>query len=55
MKKTILIIAAAVFLVAGAFWAKGYYNDRYVVSDRYYTQIPEDEKTRIPGWWMPTV
>lgn len=24
-------------------WAKGYYNDRYVVSDTFYTQIPLDE------------
>ena len=32
-----------VVFAAGAFWTKGYYNDRYVVSDYYYTQIPEDE------------
>lgn len=42
-KKNIWILALVVFLAAGAFWAKGYYNDRYVVSDQYYTQIPEDE------------
>ena len=42
-KKKLLILAAVIFLVAGAFWAKNYYNDRYVISDCYYTQIPEDE------------
>ncbi len=30
-------------IIAGAFWAKTYYNDRYVVSDYFYTRIPEDE------------
>ena len=39
-----VVIAVVVLLViAGAFWAKGYYNDRYVVSNFYYTQIPMDE------------
>ena len=42
-KKSIWILPLVVVLVAGAFWTKGYYNDRYVVSDYYYTQIPEDE------------
>lgn len=44
MKKTIGIIAVVFIIAAGAFWAKGYYNDRYVVSDTFYTQIPLDEK-----------
>ena len=43
MKKKLIILAAVLLVVAGAFCAKGYYNDRYVVSDCYYTQIPEDE------------
>ena len=43
MKRKIIILAVVLLVVAGAFWAKGYYNDRYVVSDCYYTQIPEDE------------
>ena len=43
MKKKILIIVAVILAIAGAFWAKGYYNDRYVASEVYYTQIPEDE------------
>ena len=43
MKKKIIILAVVLLVVAGAFWAKGYYNDRYVVSSCYYTQIPEDE------------
>lgn len=43
MKKKIMIIVAAILVIAGAFWAKGYYNDRYIVSEVYYTQIPEDE------------
>lgn len=42
-KKSIWILPLVVVLVAGAFWTKGYYNDRYVVSDYYYTQLPEDE------------
>lgn len=42
-KKKLMILAVAVFLVTGAFWSKNYYNDRYVISDSYYTQIPEDE------------
>lgn len=43
--KKLLIFAAAIFFAAGAFWVKGYYNDRYVISDSYYTRIPEDETT----------
>ncbi len=43
MKKKIIIIVAMVLVIFGAFWAKGYYNDRYLVSNCYYTQIPEDE------------
>ena len=42
-KKNLFILAVAIFLVAGAFWAKNYYNNRYMISDSYYTQIPEDE------------
>ena len=44
MKKTIITILAIVIVICVAFWAKGYYNDRFVVSDSYYTQIPLDEK-----------
>ena len=43
MRKKLIILAVVLLVVAGAFCAKGYYNDRYVVSDCYYTQIPEDE------------
>ena len=43
MKKKIIIIIAIVLVIAGVFWAKGYYNDRYVASDSFYTQIPQDE------------
>ena len=43
MKKKVIIIIAIVLVIAGAFWAKGYYNDRYVASDSFYTQIPQDE------------
>ena len=43
MKKKIIILAVILFLAAGAFWAKGYYNDRYVALAYYYTQIPENE------------
>ena len=43
MKKKIIIIVAVILVIAGAFWAKGYYNERYVASEVYYTQVPEDE------------
>ncbi len=43
MKKKVVAIIIFVLIVCGAFWAKGYYNDRYVVSDSFYTQIPLDE------------
>ena len=43
MKTGIIILAVVLLVVAGAFWAKRYYNDRYVVSDCCYTQIPKDE------------
>ena len=43
MKKKVIILAVVLLVVAGAFCAKGYYNDRYVISDCYYTQVPEDE------------
>ena len=42
-KKGIIIAAFVLLVIAGAFWAKGYYNDRYVASNFYYTQIPMDE------------
>ena len=44
MKKTIITILAIAIVICATFWAKGYYNDRYVVSDSYYTRIPLDEK-----------
>lgn len=37
------IIIAAAIIICGAFWAKNYYNNRYVVADSFYTQIPADE------------
>ena len=43
MKRKVVVLVVVLLVVAGAFWAKGYYNDRYVISDCYYTQIPEDE------------
>lgn len=47
MKKKIItaigIIIAAAAIIYCAFWAKSYYNNRYVVSDSFYTQIPADE------------
>ena len=43
MKKIISIIAVVIVIVLGAFWAKGYYNDRYVATESYYTQVPIDE------------
>ena len=51
MKKKIVIFVVVLLVVVGAFWAKGYYNDRYVVSSCYYTQIPEDEVNE-DSWLM---
>ncbi|MGP6452581.1 YxeA family protein [Streptococcus dysgalactiae subsp. equisimilis] len=41
MKKWMIILA---FFAIGlsAFWAKQYYNNRYLVDDYYYTQVPLD-------------
>lgn len=50
MKKKLLILAAVLLLVAGAFQAKRYYNNRYVVSDHYYTRIPLDEESTEDSW-----
>ena len=41
MKKKIFLVACVLLLIAGAFWAKGYYTARYVASDFYYVQVPE--------------
>lgn len=43
MKKTVGILITIAIIIGVAFWAKGYYNDRYVASETYYTQIPSDE------------
>lgn len=43
MKKTLGILIAVAIIVGGALWAKGYYNNRYVASETYYTQVPTDE------------
>ena len=37
------IASCVLLLIAGAFWAKGYYTARYVASDFYYVQVPEGE------------
>ena len=42
-KKGIIIAAFVLLVIAAAFWEKGYYNDGYVASNFYYTQIPMDE------------
>ncbi|MCI1901409.1 MAG: YxeA family protein [Bifidobacteriaceae bacterium] len=44
----IIGLVVVVIVVAGAIWAKGYYNDRYV-SQSYYAQVPADEKMEIEG------
>ena len=41
--KKVLILIGALIVIGLAFWAKGYYNNRYVVSEIYYTQVPTDE------------
>lgn len=41
----IIVIA---IVAAGAIWAKGYYEDRYV-SQSYYAQVPADESMDIQG------
>lgn len=42
-KKGMIVAAVALLVIAGALWAKAYYNARYVASGFYYTQIPTDE------------
>lgn len=51
MKKIIITVAALVLLITAAFWVKGYYNDRYVASEFYFTQIPSDEVNE-ESWLM---
>lgn len=41
--KTAGILLLVAIVICGAFWAKNYYNNRYVASDCFYTQIPLDE------------
>lgn len=48
--KWIIVVLIISVIVLGAIWAKGYYNDRYVESDTYYTQIPLDEKNDKTEW-----
>lgn len=43
MKKTLGILIVLSIIIGGAVWAKGYYNNRYVASETYYTQVPLDE------------
>lgn len=43
MKKIIRNVIVLGIVVLVAFWAKGYYNDRYVIADSFYTQIPLNE------------
>lgn len=43
MKKIIITVVSLALLITAAFWMKGYYNDRYVASEFYFTQIPLDE------------
>lgn len=43
MKKIIITIIALLLLIPAAIWMKGYYNDRYVASETYFTQVPLDE------------
>ncbi|MCT0449083.1 YxeA family protein [Lactococcus lactis] len=47
MKKMLIFIVVAILIITGGVWVKGYYNNRYVSSRTYYTQIPlnEDNKT----------
>ena len=43
MKKKIAVTISILCIAVALFWAKGYYNERYVAVDSYYTQIPFDE------------
>lgn len=40
-KRTLVLIAGAVLIIAAAVWGKQYYDRRYVGTD-YYTMIPAD-------------
>ncbi|WP_270942799.1 YxeA family protein [Romboutsia lituseburensis] len=43
MKKIICTLLGIVIILAGASWTKEYSDNRYTVSNSYYTQIPSDE------------
>lgn len=49
MKKILVWLAALFCLGAVALWAKGYYNDRYVADELYYTRVPVDE-VNVDSW-----
>ena len=53
MKKKIIIVIAVLLVIAGLFWTKGYYNDRYGASEFYYTQIPKDQVNE-DSWLVDT-
>lgn len=44
-----LLESALLLLGAAALWAKGYYNDRYVADELYYTRVPVDE-VNVDSW-----
>ncbi|MFM1602561.1 YxeA family protein [Helcococcus ovis] len=44
----LVVVISIVLLVAN--WARRYYDDRYVQSDVYYTQIPLDQKNDKTEW-----
>ncbi|GAA0714452.1 hypothetical protein GCM10008904_30030 [Paraclostridium ghonii] len=43
MKKIVCTLLGIGIIFAGAFWVKEYSDNRYEVSNSYYTQIPLDE------------
>jgi len=49
MKKLILLVFV-VLVVGTAIWGKNYYNDRYVLNEYVYAQVPADSNTTKDEW-----
>lgn len=49
MKKLILLLFLAL-AIGAAIWGKNYYNDRYVLDEYVYTQIPPDANATKDEW-----
>lgn len=49
MKKLFLLVFV-VLVVGAAIWGKNYYNDRYVLDEYVYAQVPNDSNASKDEW-----